>query len=120
MISFVPRSGDTAAYGQGVTTPALAPRARADTNAGLAPRVAAHLPFATSATVHPRRADRRRRALLAAHCREVGVATEMLLTKEEQVSDDRACAAGLRLSENLTPGDRCRPTRRFGSRTAAG
>jgi hypothetical protein len=28
--------------------------------------------------------------------------------------------AASRLSENLTLGDRCRPTRRFGSRTAAG
>jgi hypothetical protein len=34
---------------------------------------------------------------LAALSREVGVATEMLLTKAEQVSDDGACAAGLRL-----------------------
>ena len=38
-------------------------------------------------------------ALLTAPSREVGVATEILLTKEEQVSDDRACAAGLRLKE---------------------
>ncbi|MCW3049086.1 MAG: hypothetical protein JWO74_3370 [Solirubrobacterales bacterium] len=35
--------------------------------------------------------------MLAALSREVGVATEMLLTKAEQVSDDGACAAGLRL-----------------------
>ena len=28
---------------------------------------------------------------------KVGVATEMVLTKAEQVSDDGACAAGLRL-----------------------
>jgi hypothetical protein len=33
----------------------------------------------------------------AALSREVGDATEMLLTKAEQVSDDGACAAGLRL-----------------------
>jgi hypothetical protein len=31
--------------------------------------------------------------------REVGIATEMLLTKAEQVSDARACGAGLRLRE---------------------
>ena len=36
-------------------------------------------------------------ALRAARSREVGVATEMLLTKAEQVSDDGAHAAGLRL-----------------------
>jgi hypothetical protein len=36
---------------------------------------------------------------LAARSREVGVATEMLLAKAEQVSDDRACAAGLRLEQ---------------------
>ena len=42
-------------------------------------------------------------ALLAARSREVGVATEILLTKEEQVSDDRACAAGLRLKESRQP-----------------
>jgi hypothetical protein len=34
---------------------------------------------------------------LSAQSSEVGVATEMLLTKAEQVSDGRACAAGLRL-----------------------
>jgi len=37
------------------------------------------------------------RDLVSARSKEVGVATEMLLTKAEQVSDDGACAAGLRL-----------------------
>ncbi|HET7379980.1 MAG TPA: hypothetical protein VFJ24_08065 [Gaiellales bacterium] len=41
--------------------------------------------------------------LLTARSREVGVATEILLTKEEQLSDDRACAAGLRLKESRQP-----------------
>jgi hypothetical protein len=31
--------------------------------------------------------------------REVGIATEMLFTKAEQVSDGAACAAGLRLMQ---------------------
>ena len=34
-----------------------------------------------------------------AHSREVGVATKMLLTKAEQVSDDGGLAAGLRLEQ---------------------
>jgi hypothetical protein len=37
--------------------------------------------------------------LLSARSREVGVASEILLTKAEQVSDDRPCAAGLRLKQ---------------------
>jgi len=51
------------------------------------------LVFATSATTAPA-GERSSPAatLLAARSREVGVATEMLLTKAEQVSDDRACA----------------------------
>ena len=36
-----------------------------------------------------------------ARCRAVGVATEMLLTETEQVSDDGACAAALRLSSSF-------------------
>jgi hypothetical protein len=44
---------------------------------------------------------------------EVGVATEMLLTKAEQVSDDGACAARLRLHRPRRRG--CR----FGARWAA-
>jgi hypothetical protein len=43
-------------------------------------------------------------ASLTARSREVGVATEMLLTKAEQVSDDGACAAGLRLTEQSRDG----------------
>jgi len=35
--------------------------------------------------------------VLPARSREVGVATEMLLTKAEQVLDDGTCSAGLRL-----------------------
>jgi hypothetical protein len=44
--------------------------------------------------------------LLAARCREVGVATEMLLTKSEQVSDDRVCAAGSGLKRSRRRGYR--------------
>jgi hypothetical protein len=36
-------------------------------------------------------------SLQSARNREVGVATEILLSKAEQVSDEGACAAGLRL-----------------------
>ena len=43
------------------------------------------------------RPERRHRLLVEIRDREVGVATEMLLTKAEQVSDDRESAAGLRL-----------------------
>jgi hypothetical protein len=39
----------------------------------------------------------RHKLLVEIRDREVGVATEMLLTKAEQVSDDEACAAGVRL-----------------------
>jgi hypothetical protein len=45
------------------------------------------------------RRPNRRRVALSACSREVGVATEMLLTKAEQVSDGGACAAGLRLEQ---------------------
>jgi len=41
------------------------------------------------------RPERRHRLLVEIRDREVGVATEMLLTKAEHVSDDEACAAGV-------------------------
>ena len=55
---------------------------------------------------------------VSALSREVGVATEMLLTKAEQVSDDGACAAGLRLKAGTPARLPVRPKRSSLSETA--
>ena len=50
-------------------------------------------------------------AVSGARSREVCVATKMLLTKAEQVSDDGACAAGLRVTQpRRPPGRKARRT----------
>jgi hypothetical protein len=60
-------------------------------------------PTPTSARTREKQARR----LPSALSREVGVATEMLLTKAEQVSDDGACAAGLHLEQPPVSCGRC-------------
>ena len=85
-----------------VATQAAHPHTCANAKAGLARRDSRDLPFASRGFGAPSSdPDDQPWAIDhdPARSREVGVATEMLPTKAEQVSDDGACAAGLRLKQ---------------------
>ena len=66
---------------------------RSHAKAGVLADPASSLLLATGTTTRVEPQASRRWAALAARSREVGVATEMLLMKAKQVSDDGGCAA---------------------------